>query len=283
MKKEYKIIAVILFFSPLISAFIMYGISEIPIDTPTKTQFKFMTYNIHFGQGMDDEINLERIAQNILTDKPDILGLQEVDNGRITTQGIDMALWLANRLKMYYFYFPAENEHTLGCALLSKYPITFQKGYMIPSIDLQRVLIHGTIKINSSLSLDVFVTHLGLIERDEDLTAQVDFVVQKTNEVNKTSKKILMGDFNLEYNSSEIAPVFTYFDDTLGGVPRPLTFPSYNLYDVPETSIDYIFATGYSSIINSYVIRDFDPNIDGDPAEFGSDHLPVVTILTFLG
>jgi len=281
MKKEYKIIAVILFFLPLISAFIMYGISEIPIETPTKTQFKFMTYNIHFGQGMDDEINLERIAQNILTDKPDILGLQEVDNGRITTQGIDMALWLANRLNMYYFYFPAENEHTLGCALLSKYPITYQKGYMIPSIDLQRVLIHGTIKINSSLSLDVFVTHLGLIERDEDLTAQVDFVVQKTNEVNKTSKKILMGDFNLEYNSSEIFPVFTYFDDTLGGVPRPLTFPSYNLYDVPETSIDYIFATGYSSIVNSYVIRDFDPNIDDDPAEFGSDHLPVVTILTF--
>ncbi len=281
MKKEYKIIAVILFFSPLISAFIMYGISEIPIETPTKTQFKFMTYNIHFGQGMDDEINLERIAQNILTDKPDILGLQEVDNGRITTQGIDMALWLANRLKMYYFYFPAENEHTLGCALLSKYPITFQKGYMIPSIDLQRVLIHGTIKINSTLSLDVFVTHLGLIERDEDLTAQVDFVLSKTN-ATVVNPKILMGDFNLDNNTAEIQTIREVFNDTMDGFDTdPITFPSYNLYDVPETSIDYIFATGYSSVIDSYVIRDFNPNIDDDPAEFGSDHLPVVSILTF--
>ena len=152
MKKDYKIIVVILFFMPLISAFIMYGISELPIETPTKMEFKFMTYNIHFGQGMDDKINLERIAQNILTDKPDILGLQEVDNGRITTQGIDMARWLANRLHMHYYYFPGENEHTLGCALLSIYPIVFQEAYMIPSIDLQRVLIHGTIKINATLS-----------------------------------------------------------------------------------------------------------------------------------
>ena len=62
---------------------------------------------------------------------------------------------------------------------------------------------------------------------------------------------------------------------------NPITFPSINLYDVPEESIDYIFATGYTDIINSYVIRDFNPNLNNDPVEFGSDHLPVVTILTF--
>ena len=52
------------------------------------------------------------------------------------------------------------------------------------------------------------------------------------------------------------------------------------LYDIPEESIDYIFGSGYSSVINSYVVRDFIPGINTSE-EFGSDHLPIVTVLTF--
>jgi len=260
----------------------MFGISELPIENPSpKNEFKFMTYNIHFGVGMDDLLNLERLAQNILSEDidPDIIGLQEVENGRMTSQGVDMAFWLAKRLNMHYFYFPAINEHAYGLALLSKYPIKSAVGYQIPSISLERVLIHGVIAINETLEIDVFVTHLGLLDWDEDLAAQVDFVLQKTNEVNKTSKKILMGDFNLEYNSSQIAPLFTYFNDTLSGVPRPMTFPSINLFDESTSSIDYIFAAGYKDIIDGHVITDF---LSGNsPSEFGSDHLPVVATLTF--
>jgi endonuclease/exonuclease/phosphatase family metal-dependent hydrolase len=282
MIKRNKAILISLFFTPLLVSFIMFGISELPIKTPPpKTEFKFMTYNIHFGVGMDDMLNLERIAQNILSEDidPDIIGLQEVESGRITSQGVDMAFWLAKRLNMHYFYFPAINEHAYGCALLSKYPITYVRGYQIPSISLERVLIHGVIKINETLELDVFVTHLGLLDWDENLTAQVDFVIEKTYEVNKTTNKILMGDFNLEYNSTQIAPVFTYFNDTLGGVPRPRTFPSINLYDDEIESIDYIFAAGYKDIIDGHVITDFLPG--NSPAEFGSDHFPVVAILSF--
>lgn len=88
-----------------------------------------------------------------------------------------------------------------------------------------------------------------------------------------------MGDFNLEYNSSQIAPVYTYFNDTLGGVPRPMTFPSINLFDESTSSIDYIFAAGYKDIVDGHVITDFSPG--NNPAEFGSDHLPVVATLTF--
>lgn len=282
MNKNRRIIFMSLFFTPLIISFVMFGISELPIESPSpKNEFKFMTYNIHFGVGMDDLLNLERIAQNILSEDidPDIIGLQEVENGRMTSQGVDMAFWLAKRLNMYYCYFPAINEHAYGVALLSKYPILSANGYQIPSISLERVLIHGIVRLSETLEIDVFVTHLGLIEWDENLVAQVNFVLQKTNEVSKTSKKILMGDFNLEYNSSQIAPVYTYFNDTLGGVPRPKTFPSINLYDETIESIDYIFATGYKNIVDAHVITDFLPG--NSSSEFGSDHLPVVSTLTF--
>ncbi len=281
MKKLYRIIALVLFFTPLLSAFLMFGICESPGEAPTaQTEFKIMTYNIHFGQGYDDKLNLERIAQNILTEDPDIIGLQEVDNGRITTQGIDMARWLSNRLNMYFFYYPSENEHQGGCALLSKYPIKSTVGYMVPSISSQRVLIHGVVEIDSSLNLDVFVTHLGLINWSEDMTAQVDFVLSKTNAVMSGNPKILMGDLNLENDTTQIQTIRTFFNDTMDGYDKHRTFPSYLLYDIPDEWIDYIFATGYNDVIDSYVVTDFVAGID-TPAEFGSDHLPVVTILTF--
>jgi len=282
MNKKRRIIFVSLFCTPLIISFVMFGISELPIESPSpKNEFKFMTYNIHFGVGMDDLLNLERLAQNILSEDidPDIIGLQEVENGRMTSQGVDMALWLAKRLNMYYFYFPAVNEHAYGLALLSKYPIISARGYKIPSISLERVLIHGVVRLSETLEIDVFVTHLGLIDWEENMTAQVNFVLQKTNEVSETSRRILMGDFNLEHNSSQMIPVYTYFDDTLGGVPRPMTFPSINLFDESTESIDYIFAAGYNTIVDGHVITNFLPG--NSPSEFGSDHLPVVSTLTF--
>ena len=283
MNKRSRIIFICMFCTPLIFSFVMFGISEFPVERPSpKNEFKFMTYNIHFGVGMDDLLNLERIAQNILSEDidPDVIGLQEVENGRLTSHGIDMALWLARRLNMYYFYFPAINEHAYGLTLLSKYPITSATGYQIPSISLERVLIHGVVRINETLEIDVFVTHLGLLDWDEDLEAQVNFVLQKTNDVNETSNKILMGDFNLEYNSSQLAPVNTTFTDTLGGVPRPRTFPSINLFGKLTESIDYIFAAkNVINIVEGHVITSFLPG--NNPAEYGSDHLPVVATLTF--
>ena len=283
MNKKSRIIFICMFCTPLIVSIVMFGISEFPVENPSpKNEFKFMTYNIHFGVGMDDLLNLERIAQNILSEDidPDVIGLQEVETGRITSHGIDMALWLARRLNMYYFYFPAINEHAYGLALLSKYPITSATGYRIPSISLERVLIHGVVMINETLEIDVFVTHLGLLKWDEDLAVQVIYVLQKINQVSITSNKILMGDLNLEYNSSQLAPVYNFFNDTLGGVPRPRTFPSINLFGKPIESIDYIYtAKNVINIVESHVITDFLPG--NNSAEFGSDHLPVVATLTF--
>jgi endonuclease/exonuclease/phosphatase family metal-dependent hydrolase len=38
-----------------------------------------MTYNIHVGVGMDKKLDLQRIADVINHEKPDLVGLQEVD------------------------------------------------------------------------------------------------------------------------------------------------------------------------------------------------------------
>ncbi|MFX1274912.1 MAG: endonuclease/exonuclease/phosphatase family protein [Promethearchaeota archaeon] len=282
-KKSKSIIVIILFFTPLISSVVMFGISEFPKTAPIKSEIKFMTYNIHFGQGMDDLLNLERIAQNILYIDPDILGLQEVENGRITSQGVDMALWLAKRLNMNYFYFPAVNEHAFGCALLSKFPIKSAKGTPIPSILLERVLIHGVISINSTLDIDVFVTHLGI--REENNSAQVDYVLDRIAAQPLTKPKVLMGDFNLNYSIEEIQRIsnntLINMTDTQTSYYETgdYTYPSYPLDAINEGVIDYIFATN-CTVIDGDIVESFINGSD-TAAEFGSDHRPVWSILRF--
>lgn len=272
MDKKLKCVLVAIIISPLIFSIVTYGIGEFPKEVAPKNELTFMTYNIHFGQGRDDLLNLERIAQNILIDDPDIIGLQEVGVGSVYLQGVDMAFWLAKRLGMnYYYYNPINNHHELGNAILSKYPIVESHGYEIPSILMERTFIHSIVEVSPSLTIDVFCTHLGI--RTENKSAQVDFLLEKIAEIATTPKQVLMGDFNLHNDTQEIGKVLTYFNDTAAGFSlNPQAF-----YIPP---IDYIFATGYQDITDSHVITDMLPNINS-PMEFGSDHLPVVSSIVF--
>lgn len=268
MDKKFKCVLIALIISPLILSVVTIGIGEFPKEVAPKNELTFMTYNIHFGQGMDDLLNLERIAQNILIDEPDIIGLQEVGVGSAYLQGVDMAFWLAKRLKMnYYYYNPINNHHELGNAILSKYPIVLSEGYDIPSILMERTFVHCVVEVSSSLILDVFCTHLGI--RTENKSAQVDFLLEKITEINTTSKQILMGDFNLRDDTAEIGRVLNYYNDTAAEFGAD-----------PQAPIDYIFATGYQDITDSHVITDMLPSINS-PIEYGSDHLPVVSTIVF--
>lgn len=268
MNKRVKMVLITIMISPLILSGVTFGIGEFPREVAPKSELTFMTYNIHFGQGMDDLLNLERIAQNILIEDPDIIGLQEVEIGRITSQGIDMAFWLAKRLGMHYYYSnPDSNIHLMGNAILSKYPIVLQESYDLPSNLQERVFVHCVVEISSSIKIDVFCTHIGI--RTENKSAQVNFLLEKIAEVSMTARKVLMGDFNLLNSTLEIANVLNYFNDTAIEFGAAFRAP-----------IDYIFAKGYHNIIDYHVVTDMLPVIDS-PAEFGSDHLPVVAIIDF--
>jgi len=48
-----------------------------------------MTYNIHVGVGMDKRLDLQRIADVLNAQHPDLVGLQEVDRGIKRAEGKD--------------------------------------------------------------------------------------------------------------------------------------------------------------------------------------------------
>jgi endonuclease/exonuclease/phosphatase family metal-dependent hydrolase len=90
-----------------------------------KKTLRVMTYNIHVGVGMDKRLDLRRIADVINLERPDLVGLQEVDRGVKRTEGRDEIAELARMTNMQFAF-----AHNLdyqggqyGVAILSRFPI----------------------------------------------------------------------------------------------------------------------------------------------------------------
>src|SRR5712691_8356425 len=71
---------------------------------PAHIKLRVMTYNIHVGVGMDKKLDLQRIADVINDQHPDLVGLQEVDRGVERTQRIDEIAEIAKMTEMDYAF-----------------------------------------------------------------------------------------------------------------------------------------------------------------------------------
>jgi len=92
---------------------------SLPLDARS---LRLGTYNIHYGYDTDWHLSLSDQAAAIQAAAADIVALQEVDCGRITSYSIDDAQWLSRRLRMQVVYLPTV-ERLTGIALLTRYPI----------------------------------------------------------------------------------------------------------------------------------------------------------------
>lgn len=90
-----------------------------------------MTYNIHVGVGMDKKLDLQRIADVINKEQPDLVGLQEVDRGVTRTEGKDEIAELAKLTRMDYAF--AHNLDYQG----GQYGVAILSRYLIKNIDHQ--------------------------------------------------------------------------------------------------------------------------------------------------
>ncbi len=98
---------------PLVVAFVLLVIACVwesiqwsapDVEGPLATDFTVMTYNIQSGFGADDTWDLERTANAIEEQQPDIVILQEVSRGWPITSNVDQAAWLSQRLEMPVYF-----------------------------------------------------------------------------------------------------------------------------------------------------------------------------------
>jgi endonuclease/exonuclease/phosphatase family metal-dependent hydrolase len=145
------------------------------------------TLNIHGGFTQFFAPNLDMVADTILRSGADIVLLQEVETGRITSGSIDQAEYLANRLNMNATFF-AQNEELQGLAVLSRLDDISANGANLSSTGAQAGLQYVTYSIDESGPLHVYNVWLGLRLRDDSgqiLPDQQQDQVRQFEEVNR--------------------------------------------------------------------------------------------------
>jgi len=237
----------------LIGVALQPAVKPQPVDSSSLT---LLTYNLHQSFGMDNKLDMEEIASTIAQADPDIIGLQEADAGRVPSLSVDQVMWLSRRLNMYSAYGPSWGS-TYGVAVLSKYPISRQKVYLLASAEQQRSCLETRIDVGEQ-SLTFFSVHLGLNRQERE--RQLDELLLYTAEAE--APKVLVGDFNAHPDSHEIGRVVEQFQDSFAAAGSGLGYTS--PADAPQETIDYIFVSPDITVLSAEVIT-----------SLASDHLPV--------
>ncbi len=245
-------------------------------------RLRAMSYNIQAGAGADHVFDLERQAEAIEAQHPDIVGLQEVDvNWSSRSDYTDEAAWLARRLHMRVFFAPIYTlppdrpgapDRRFGVAVLTRLPILRAENHEITRLSTQvpnpvpapapgfpelLVNVHG-------VRVWVYDTHLDY--RSDPAVRKMQVADMTAIMDRRHGPKLLLGDLNAEPDSSELAPLWTRLTDalTVAGLRNTPTWPA----DAPTERIDYVTFTPGPRVAAAYV-----------PDTLASDHRPVVADL----
>lgn len=148
-------------------------------------------WTIHFGYDNQMWASHDRMAALINDSSVDFVGLLESDTNRPFIGNRDVPMMVAEKLGMYLDYGPRSRDHTWGCALLSKFPISWSKHYLLPSPEGELACaIHATLNVGGT-PLDVLVVHNGQEETplDRELQTKMEASIMK----NATNPLIFLG------------------------------------------------------------------------------------------
>ncbi len=108
------------------------SIDLVPKPEAERKTIKVMSYNIHYGDGMDKKRDLPRIARVIREHAPDLVGLQEIGNEAMATE-------LGRLTGMAVVFGPSKGSNTAyGDAILSRHPFKWVANHAIPSASSSR-------------------------------------------------------------------------------------------------------------------------------------------------
>lgn len=154
------------------------------------------SYNIHIGKGMDNKINLKRIADIVLNNKCDIVGLQEIDRFTTRCGKIDQFAELKNLTGMNGVFGKSIDFSggEYGIGILTKNEILDYKHTLLPQgrEGERRSFISAKIKLKNGFVFWAINTHLGL--DDDDRKVQAGEIIKYAASLSEPV--ILLGDFN---------------------------------------------------------------------------------------
>ena len=238
---------------------------------------RVMTYNIHSCIGSRRCAAPDVTAEAILALAPDVVALQEVDEGRPQTGGMGQARFLGKALGMpFIHYWPSVTRSggSFGLAVLSRFEMRVLRSEHLPGltpIGLQpRSAVH--VRVETGVGpLHLINTHLGLIGFERRMHAAQLVGRSWLGAVPPGIPAVLCGDLNAVPLSStyrRVAAALRDVQQALGWSHRRPTFPSTK----PLLRIDHIFVSGAVAVRRVEVPH-------GELFRAASDHLPVMAVL----
>jgi endonuclease/exonuclease/phosphatase family metal-dependent hydrolase len=239
---------------------------------------RIMTYNVHSCVGVDDKLDVGRIAAVIAQCKPDIVALQELDVGRPRTGGIDQAHAIATRLGMSFHFHCAlrVEEEQYGDAILTTLPMRCVHSGGLPTLPRMRGLeprgaLWVAVEIDG-VEVQIINTHLGLVPLEQRLQVSALLGPEWLAHEACRDPTLLIGDFNATSRYAVYRSLSQRLRDAQLDLQRPNpfrrttpTFPS----RFPVLRIDHLFVSPSVEILDVHA-----PN--GPLARTASDHLPLV-------
>lgn len=231
-------------------------------------QLRVISYNIHHGEGMDGKLDLERIAKVILSEKPDLVAIQEVDQKTKRTGNVDQPAELARLTKMNVVFganIELQGGH-YGNAVLSRFPITKHQNHLLPNVDNgeQRGVLATEIAVPQlDGSLLLLATHFDHRVNDKERVQSAASILALVAEESRPS--MLLGDLNDEIGSDSLQLLDTEWKRT-NATPLP-TIP----VGEPKRQIDFILCQPKNSwrVIETRVLNE----------SIASDHRAIFSVL----
>ena len=231
---------------------------------------RVMSFNIHHGRGVDDRLDLARVAAEIRNSGAGIVGLQEVDrHWSERSELADQAAELARALRMHVVYGanldldprnPGEPRRQYGNAVLSGVPIRAWRNTLLPRTGNfeQRGLLEALITVRR-VQVQVFTTHLQHNSQPERM-AQIAAIREVIG--TRQESVVLTGDLNARPDTPEIEAITEDLVDawTEAGVGSGYTYPAEN----PTARFDYVL---HSDDVRTCTAAVF--------CTHAADHLPV--------
>ena len=240
------------------------GTVQDPSTAPSPT-LRVAAYNIRHGSGVDDEVDLPRIAEVLKALDADVITLQEVDDRTERTGGVDQTAVLAELLG-YTGFHGAHRPYqggAYGNAVLTRLPVLSSRTHAIPPASGSALAVHEVeVEVEGVGPVSIVSVHLaGSIE---ERMAQADSVTSFFGELGRPV--VSAGDFNGRPEGPVVTSLGRSWEILTKSGDRN-TYPS----PQPDREIDFVMIRPIGAFIA------LEHEVIGEP--MASDHRPILAVL----
>lgn len=236
-------------------------------EAPRSNELRVVTYNIKHGRGMDETVDLERTANVLRPLRPDIVGLQEVDNRASRSGSVDEAEQLGQLLGMHHAFgkFMDFQGGAYGLAILSRTPVVRVEPVELPRGNEPRVALVVETRLADGRALAIINVHFDWVRDDGFRFAQAEVLARYLDGLR--TPFVLLGDFNDVPESRTLALFKARAAEARKPAGGSHTFSSTE----PSREIDYVFFAP-PGMFKPQEVRVIDERV-------ASDHRPVLAVL----